>query len=52
MAPVAPGIEIAEPQPVLQAKLDRRHRAGDLAANEGLAAARALVVEQDAVAGE
>ena len=52
MAPVAPGVEVAEPQPVLQAELDRRHRAGDLAGDEGLAAARALVVEQDAVGGE
>ena len=36
---------------LLQAELDRRHGAGDLAGDEGLAAERALVVEQDAVGG-
>ena len=39
MAPVAPGVEIAEPQAVLQPELDRGHRAADLAGDEGLAAA-------------
>ena len=51
VAPVALGIEIAEIEPVLQPELDRRDRAGDLAGDEGLAADRALVVEQDAVGG-
>ncbi len=51
MAPVALGIEIADEQLVLLAGLDRRHRAGDLARDEGLAADRALVIEQDAVRG-
>ena len=51
MAPVAPGIEVAEVQPLLQPERDRRDRARDLAGDEGLAAQRALVVEQDAVRG-
>ncbi len=51
MAPVAQGVEIAEEQLALQAMGDRRDGAGDLAGDEGLAADRALVVEQDAVRG-
>ena len=51
-APVAPGVEVAQPQLVLEAELDAGGGAGDLAGHEGLAAARALVVEEDAVAGE
>ena len=52
MAPVAPGVEIADPQALLQAELDRGHGTADLAGDEGLAAEGALVVEQDAVGGE
>src|SRR5580692_72553 len=51
MAPIALGVEIAEKQRRLQAELDGRHGAGDLAGHEGLAADRAFVVEQDAVRG-
>ena len=49
VAPVAPGVEVAEVELVLQAGLNARHRAGDLAGHERLAAAFALVVEQDSV---
>ena len=51
MAPVALGVQVAEIQAVLPAMLDGGDRAGDLAGDEGLAAGRTLVVEQDAVAG-
>ena len=51
MAPVAPRVEVADPQRVLQAEGDARDGAGDLARDEGLAADRALVVEEDAVGG-
>src|SRR5580700_8606709 len=51
MAPIALGIEVAEEQRRLLAELDGRHRAGDLARHEGLAADRAFVIEQDAVRG-
>ena len=51
MAPVAQRVEVAEVQAVLQPERDARERARDLARDEGLAAQRALVVEQDAVAG-
>ena len=51
MAPVALGVEIAEIEHVLAAALDRGDRAGDLAGDEGLAADRPFVVEQDAVGG-
>ena len=51
MAPVAQRAQVAEVQAVLQAERDARQRARDLARDEGLAAQRALVVEQDAVAG-
>ncbi len=51
MAPVAQRVEVAEVQAVLQAKRDAGQRARDLARDEGLAAQRRLVVEQDAVAG-
>src|SRR4051794_28141436 len=43
VAPVAPRVEIADPEPVLQPELDRGHRAGNLAGDEGLTAQRALV---------
>ena len=51
VAPVALGVEIAEIEPVDQAELDAGDGAGDLARDEGLAAQRAFVVEQDAVRG-
>ncbi len=51
MAPVAPGGKIAEKQLVLQAELDRGDGAGDLAGDEGFAARRPFVIEQDAVRG-
>ncbi len=38
VAPVALGVEIAEIEALLQAELDRRDRARDLARDEGLAA--------------
>ena len=37
VAPIPPGVEVAEQQLILQAELDRRHRAGDLAGDERLA---------------
>jgi hypothetical protein len=52
MAPVAHRVEVAEVEPILAAGRDRGDAAGDLAGDEGLAAARALVVEEDSVAGE
>jgi hypothetical protein len=48
MPPISAGIEIAEIDLVLHPVLDRGHGAGDLAGDEGFAADRALVVEQDA----
>ncbi len=51
MAPVALGIEVAEIELVLPPERNRGDRPGDLAGDEGLAADRALVVEQDAVRG-
>ena len=51
VAPVAAGVEVAEVEGLLQAELDPRGRPGDLARDEGLAAAGRLVVEEDAVAG-
>ena len=47
--PVAFGVEISEKEFVLQAQLDAGERAGDLASDEGFAAARRFVVEQNAV---
>src|SRR5579859_1640418 len=52
VAPVALRVEVAEVQAILQAELDARERPRDLARDEGLAADGALVVEEDAVAGE
>lgn len=49
MAPVAPGVEIAEIELGLLLQFDRGHGAADLARDEGLAARRPFVVEQDAV---
>lgn len=51
-APVTSGREVTEEQPGLQADADPANGAGDLAGHEVLAAARALVVEEDPVAGE
>ncbi len=51
MAPVALGVEVAEEERLLQADLDAREAAGDLAGDEGLAAQGRLVIEEDAVAG-
>ncbi len=51
MAPVAQRVEVAEVKAILQSELDARQRAGDLAGDEGFAAHRRFVVEQDAVAG-
>ena len=51
-APVAFGVQVAEEELLLQPQLDAGCGPGDLAGNKGLAAARALVIEQDAVAGK
>ena len=51
VAPVAQRAHVAQVQAVLQSQRDARDGAGDLARHEGLAAQRALVVEQHAVAG-
>ena len=52
VAPVAEGVEVAEVEFVLQALGDAGGGEGDLARDEGLATALALVVEEDAVATE
>src|SRR5213594_1448502 len=52
VAPVTLGLEIAEIDLLLQARLDVGDRPADLARHEGLATPRRLVVEQDAVGGE
>ena len=52
VAPVAEGVEVAEVEFVLQALGDAGGGEGDLARDEGLATALALVVEEDAVAAE
>src|SRR3954462_10553850 len=52
MAPVAARLEVTEIKAILQAELDAREAARDLASNEGLAADRRLVVEEDAVTGK
>ena len=49
MAPVALGLEVAEVDRVFEPDLDAGNAAGDLARHKGLAAGRALVIEQDAV---
>ncbi len=51
VTPVAQRVDIAHVETVLQPLRDICESAGDLAGDEGLAAARALVVEEDAVAG-
>ena len=52
VAPVPLRVEVAQVELLFLAGEDRRDPARDLAGDEGLAAARALVVEEDAVAGE
>ena len=52
VAPVAFGVEVAEQELVLLAELDARGRLRDLARHELRPAARRLVVEEDAAAGE
>src|SRR5882757_4439680 len=49
MAPVALRLEIAEVKRLFETDLDAGDAAGDLARHEGLAADRALMIEQDAV---
>ncbi len=51
VAPVALGVHVAEVETVLQTEFDARQGAGDFAGDEGFAADRAFMVEQDAVAG-
>ena len=51
VAPVAERVHVAEEQAGFEALGDVGDAAGDLAGDEGLAAARGLVVEEDAVAG-
>src|SRR5260370_382022 len=51
MSPVALGVEVAEIEPLLMAALDGGHGARDLARDEGFAADRRFVVEQNAVGG-
>ena len=51
-SPVALGVEVAHDELLLQPFLDPGGAEGHLAGDERLAAARALVVEQDARAGE
>ena len=51
VAPVALGLEIAEIDGLFEAELDAGDAARDLARDEGLAADRALMIEQDAVRG-
>jgi len=50
--PVAPRVEVAEVERRLPSREDRGHGPGDLAGDEGLAAAGRLVVEEDPVARE
>src|SRR5262245_21052029 len=52
VAPVAPCLEVAEPQLTLEPVLDARHPIGDLARDELEAPPGRLVVEQDPAAGE
>src|SRR5436190_992084 len=52
VTPVAARLEVAEIKPLLQSHLDAGCGAGDLARHKGLAAARAFVVKQYAVACE
>ncbi len=49
MAPIALAVDIADIELLLQAEMNGGHGAGDLAGDEGFAAGRPLMVEQDAV---
>src|SRR5205085_7998531 len=51
VSPVALRLEVAEEQLALEPMLDAAYRAGHLPRDERLAAARGLVVEEDAVDG-
>ena len=51
MAPIAPGVQVAEEKTLLQAQLDACHRTRYFSRHEGLAADRAFMVEQNSVAG-
>ena len=51
VAPVAQGVDVAHVQTLFQTLGDIGQATRDLAGDKGLAPARALVVEQDAVAG-
>jgi hypothetical protein len=51
MALVAQGVEVAYVEARVEALVDARQAARDLARDEGFTAPRALVVEQNAVAG-
>ena len=52
MAPVPPGVQVAEFEVLHKAQVYLGHGPRDLPGDEGLPAAGALVVEEDAVAGE
>ena len=52
ITPVAPGVQVAQVEFVLHSHLDAAGTEGDLARDEILAAALALVVEQDTVSTE
>src|SRR6202011_4267318 len=52
MPPVTLGVEVADIEAILQSVVDRSHGARDLAADEGLPAERALVIEEDAIGRE
>ena len=52
VSPITKRVEIADIDTILHVELDGSNRSGDLAGDEGLAANGALVIEQDAIAGE
>jgi hypothetical protein len=52
VTPVALGVQISHVEGLLQADLDARQAASDLAGDEGFTAQWRLVVEEDAIAGE
>ncbi len=49
ITPIALGVEIADIEGLLQPVMDRRHRPGDLAGDEGFAAGGAFKIEENAV---
>ena len=51
VAPVAQSVEVAHVEAAFEALADVGETAGDLAGDEGFAAARAFVIEEDTVAG-